>query len=131
MAGSVRRRASQPAPAAARRIAPTSRTVSAVCSTLEWYGPGPPEPASCDTTVGSNGPRRPLRQGHACQGVGMLKALRNLILYRLIGGRIMLGLALLGLARRILGRRRSSTTGRSSTYQPSQGESQIVQRDPR
>jgi hypothetical protein len=61
----------------------------------------------------------------------MLKALRNLILYRLIGGRIMLGLAVLGLARRILGRRRSSTIGPSSAYQPSQGESQIAQRDPR
>ena len=61
----------------------------------------------------------------------MLKALRNLILYRLIGGRIMLGLALLGLARRILGRRRSSTTGRDSAYQPSQGASQIEQREPR
>ena len=61
----------------------------------------------------------------------MLKAIRNLILYRLIGGRIMLGLALLGLARRILGARRSSTIERSSAYQPSQGSSQIVQRDPR
>ena len=61
----------------------------------------------------------------------MLKVLRNLILYRFIGGRIMLGLALLGLARRLLGRRRSSTTGRSSDYQPSQGTSQTVQRDPR
>ena len=61
----------------------------------------------------------------------MLKVLRNLILYRFIGGRIMLGLAVLGLARRILGRRRSSTAGSSSDYQPSQGESQIEQRDPR
>jgi hypothetical protein len=60
----------------------------------------------------------------------MLKALRNLILYRLIGGRIMLGLALLGLARRLIGGRRSRT-GRDSAYQPSQGESQIVHRDPR
>jgi len=61
----------------------------------------------------------------------MLKAIRNLILYRLIGGRIMLGLALLGLARRILGARRTSTNTRSSAYQPSQGTSQIVQREPR
>ena len=60
----------------------------------------------------------------------MLKAIRNLILYRLIGGRIMLGLGLLGLARRILGGRRSSTS-ESSAYQPSQGTSQIVQREPR
>ena len=61
----------------------------------------------------------------------MLKAIRNLILYRFIGGRIMLGLALLGIARRILGARRGSTKPRSSAYQPSQGESQIVQREPR
>jgi len=60
----------------------------------------------------------------------MLKALRNLILYRIIGGRIMLGLAILGLARRLIGGRRSKT-GRSSVYQPSQGSSQIVHRDPR
>jgi len=61
----------------------------------------------------------------------MFRAIRKLILYRFIGGRLMLGLALLGLARRIIGGRRSSTTGRSSAYQPSQGESQIVQREPR
>jgi hypothetical protein len=67
----------------------------------------------------------------------MLKALFNLIMYRFIGGRIMLGLALLGLARRLLGARRSSTRDRASmneptsAYQPSQGESQIVHRDPR
>jgi hypothetical protein len=61
----------------------------------------------------------------------MLRAIGNLILHRLVGGRIMLGLALLGIARRILGRRRPSTNERSSGYQPSQGESQIVQRDPR
>jgi hypothetical protein len=61
----------------------------------------------------------------------MLKAIGRLILYRFIGGRIMLGLALLGLARRILGVRRSSTTDQSSAYQPSQGSSQIVQREPR
>jgi hypothetical protein len=67
----------------------------------------------------------------------MLKALFNLIMYRFIGGRIMLGLALLGLARRLLGARRSSTKERASTseptsvYQPSQGASQTVHRDPR
>jgi hypothetical protein len=33
------------------------------------------------------------------QGERMLTALRNLIVYRFFGGRIMLGLALLGLAR--------------------------------
>jgi len=75
---------------------------------------------------------RPLfRQACRCQVWDVLKAIRNLILYRLIGGRIMLGLALLGLARRILGGRRSSTSERSSAYQPSQGTSQTVQREPR
>jgi hypothetical protein len=61
----------------------------------------------------------------------MFRAIRNLILYRIIGGRLMLGLALLGLARRIIGGRRSTPIGRSAAYQPSQGESQIVQREPR
>jgi hypothetical protein len=61
----------------------------------------------------------------------MLKSLASLILYRFIGGRIMLGLALLSLARRLLGRRRSPTTEPASTYQPSHGSSQIVQREPR
>ena len=60
----------------------------------------------------------------------MLGAIRNLIVYRLIGGRLMLGLALLGLARRILGGRRQATPP-PSAYQPSQGESQIVHREPR
>jgi hypothetical protein len=60
----------------------------------------------------------------------MLRALRNLILYRFLGGRLMLGLALLGLARRVLGRRRSSAAV-DTAYQPSQGSSQIVQREPR
>jgi hypothetical protein len=60
----------------------------------------------------------------------MLRALRNLILYRILGGRLVLGLALLGLARRVLGGRRSTTVGKSA-YQPSQGASQIAQREPR
>jgi hypothetical protein len=67
----------------------------------------------------------------------MFGAIKNLLLYRVLGGRIMLALTLLGLVRRLLGGRRknavppSSTAGRSSLYQPSQGSSQIVQRDPR
>jgi hypothetical protein len=61
----------------------------------------------------------------------MFKLIRNLIVYRFIGGRIMLALGLLDLALRILGARRSSTSGRSSSYQPSQGSSQIVHREPR
>ena len=59
----------------------------------------------------------------------MLKAIANLILYRLIGGRIMLAVALIGLARRLIGGRRASA--RDSAYQPSQGSSQTVQREPR
>jgi hypothetical protein len=61
----------------------------------------------------------------------MFKAIRNLVFYRLVGGRIVLGLAVLDLARRILGARRRSTSSRGSVYQPSQGSSQIVHRDPR
>jgi hypothetical protein len=59
----------------------------------------------------------------------MLKSIANLILYRFIGGRIMLAVALIGLARRLIGGRRSSA--RDSAYQPSQGSSQTVQREPR
>jgi len=59
----------------------------------------------------------------------MLRALRDLILYRLIGGRLLLGLTLLGIARRLLGARRRRTV--ASAYQPSQGTSQTVQREPR
>ena len=62
----------------------------------------------------------------------MFGAIRNLLLYRVLGGRIMLALALLGFVRRLLGgRRRSSPDPRISVYQPSQGSSQIVHRDPR
>jgi hypothetical protein len=59
----------------------------------------------------------------------MLTAIRDLIVYRLIGGRLMLALTLLGIARRLIGRRRGSTP--TPAYQPSQGESQTVQREPR
>ena len=56
----------------------------------------------------------------------MLSGLVRLILYRVLGARVMLALALLGLARRLLRGRRDA-----AVYQPSQGESQIVQREPR
>ena len=69
----------------------------------------------------------------------MFGAIRNLLLYRVLGGRIMLALTLLGFVRRLLGGRRSdrAATNRAagsrttSVYQPSQGSSQIVHRDPR
>lgn len=57
----------------------------------------------------------------------MLGALVRLALYRFLGARIMLALAVFGWLRRVLGGRSRSKTG----YQPSQGESQIVQREPR
>jgi hypothetical protein len=65
----------------------------------------------------------------------MFRAIRNLLLYRVLGGRIMLAVALLGFARRLLGSRRKGPNPPSSlpptAYQPSQGSSQTVQRDPR
>jgi hypothetical protein len=67
----------------------------------------------------------------------MLGAIRRLILYRLLGARIMLGLAIFGWLRRQLGawqssrRRLARSSGVDSAYQPSQGSSQIVQREPR
>jgi hypothetical protein len=73
----------------------------------------------------------------------MLGALVRLVLYRFLGARIMLALAVFGWLRRVLGgSRRLSETSRSnrnrlsasrsrSAYQPSQGESQTVHREPR
>ena len=67
----------------------------------------------------------------------MFGAIKNLLLYRVLGGRVMLALALLGFVRRLLGGRRrdvaspSATGRRASVYQPSQGSSQMVHRDPR
>jgi hypothetical protein len=82
----------------------------------------------------------------------MLSGLWRLLLYRLLGARVMLGLAILDWLRRLLGgrreegRRRSGVAGRrssaadsrsagagrdSAAYQPSQGSSQIVHREPR
>ena len=77
----------------------------------------------------------------------MLGALVRLVLYRFLGARIMLALAIFGWIRRVLGGRRDSPGSRvrgsrlresrlsgsrsGAAYQPSQGESQIVQREPR
>jgi hypothetical protein len=56
----------------------------------------------------------------------MFGALVRLVLYRLLGARIMLALAAFGWLRRLVGRRRTR-----SAYQPSQGTSQTAHRDPR
>ena len=72
----------------------------------------------------------------------MLGALVRLVLYRFLGARIMLALAIFGWLRRVLGGKRNADVSRrgvsrpgvrrsGSGYQPSQGESQIVQREPR
>ena len=61
----------------------------------------------------------------------MLGALVRLVLYRLLGARILLALAVFGWLRRFMGGKRDEAAARRSAYQPSQGESQIVQRDPR
>jgi len=96
---------------------------------MVWVFDASSRAIDCEVTVSwRSGPREP-KQGAPGQPRGMLGALRDLILYRLIGGRLMLGLALLGLARRILGARRRRTG--ASVYQPSQGSSQMVQREPR
>jgi hypothetical protein len=57
----------------------------------------------------------------------MLGGIVRLVLYRFLGARIMLALAVFGWLRRLLGGRRRPSSG----YQPSQGESQTVQREPR
>ena len=71
----------------------------------------------------------------------MIKFLREIVLYRILGGRLLLaftiGSWLLG---KLRGRRSASSTpssyprrreDRAAAYQPSQGESQTVQREPR
>ena len=67
----------------------------------------------------------------------MLGALWRLLAYRFLGARIMLALTVFGWLRRLVGGRRSRSPERdaprrvASPYQPSQGESQMVQREPR
>jgi hypothetical protein len=68
-----------------------------------------------------------LEQGVRGQPWQMLGGLVRLLLYRFLGARIMLALAVFGWLRRALGGRRRTGLG----YQPSQGESQTVQREPR
>ncbi len=67
----------------------------------------------------------------------MFGAIGKFLLFRVLGARVMLALTLLGIVRRLLGGRRkdgappSATGGAASAYQPSQGSSQTVHRDPR
>lgn len=66
----------------------------------------------------------------------MLGGLIRLILFRLVGARVMLGIAIFSWIRRMLSGRRAARrpvdrSAAGSGYQPSQGESQIVHRDPR
>ncbi len=70
----------------------------------------------------------------------MLSGLVRLILFRVLGARLMLGLAAFGWLRRMLAgrrqpprpvRRSGAGTVAGSGYQPSQGSSQTVHRDPR
>jgi len=61
----------------------------------------------------------------------MLGSLVRLVLYRFLGARVVLALAVFGWLRRFLGGRRAAAVRRDSAYQPSQGSSQIVHRDPR
>ena len=77
------------------------------------------------------------RQPGTCQRAPVLGALVRLFLYRFLGARIVLALAIFGWLRRVLGGRRDSggsppgVRRSGSAYQPSQGESQIVHREPR
>jgi hypothetical protein len=76
----------------------------------------------------------PRRSGKAATGslAAMFGALVRLVLYRYLGARILLALTIFGWLRRLLGARRdSASVRRRSAYQPSQGTSQTVQRDPR
>ena len=66
----------------------------------------------------------------------MIGGLVRLILFRVVGARVMLGIAIFSWLRRMLaGRRESRRPGarsrEGSAYQPSQGASQTVHRDPR
>jgi len=62
----------------------------------------------------------------------MISGLIRFILFRVLGARVMLAIAAFGWLRKMLaGRKGSPPPGVRSGYQPSQGESQIVHRDPR
>jgi hypothetical protein len=61
----------------------------------------------------------------------MLSGLVRLVLYRFLGARVLLALTIFGWLRRLMTARRQASIRRRSAYQPSQGSSQIVHRDPR
>ena len=64
----------------------------------------------------------------------MLSWIVRFLVFRVIGGRGLLLLAALNFVRRLLGRRGGAPRGvyePAETYQPSQGSSQITQREPR
>ena len=66
----------------------------------------------------------------------MIGGLVRLILFRVVGARVMLGIAIFSWIRRMLSGRRQTKrpvarSGAGSGYQPSQGASQTVHRDPR
>jgi len=74
----------------------------------------------------------------------VINAIWRLLIYRVLGGRLLLGLTILGwIRRRLRGRRDANINARDanlsaggpraagSAYQPSQGSSQIEHRDPR
>ena len=66
----------------------------------------------------------------------MLGGLVRFILFRVLGARALLAITVFGWLRKVLAGRRNpprplARSARSSGYQPSQGESQIVQREPR
>ena len=65
----------------------------------------------------------------------MLGWIRRFVVYRLLGGRVLMALAVLSWIRGFLAGRRAardaSTERDAAAYQPSQGSSQIVHREPR
>jgi hypothetical protein len=90
--------------------------------------------ATCEVPVRSAAASEGRWQRAICHGWAMLGWLRRFVLYRVLGGRVLLALAVLTWIRGFLAGRRAARkdlSERKGTYQPSQGESQIVQREPR
>ena len=86
----------------------------------------------CEVVVGGRVRTGVLGQGGGWQPWQMLGSLVRLVLFRFLGARVLLALTVFGWLRRLVGgRRTANAVPRGEAYQPSQGESQIVQRDPR